>query len=163
MIRRDNGLPYSNWIRRVNTRLHVPVNAIIVTASYTSAAALINIGSSVAFNALISLSTVTLMGTYVMSIGSITLKRLRGEQLPHARWSLGRWSLTINCIGLFYAMYASFWSFWPCYHHVTAVNFNWAPVLFVGLIGLACVLYRYDGVGRYQGPVTKVQTWMSRW
>lgn len=48
---RDRGLPFSDWIGRVDQRLQVPVNSVTLTCAITIALSLINIGSNVAFNA----------------------------------------------------------------------------------------------------------------
>jgi choline transport protein len=48
---RDNGLPFSKWIGRVDRKLETPANAVSVTCLITIALSLINIGSDVAFNA----------------------------------------------------------------------------------------------------------------
>ena len=68
--------------------------------------ALINLGSKVAFEAMLSLATVALMATYLMSIGCVLLKRLRGEDLPSARWSLGRYGMLVNVIALMYTSWS---------------------------------------------------------
>ncbi|RMD40268.1 hypothetical protein DV735_g4868, partial [Chaetothyriales sp. CBS 134920] len=65
---RDNGLPFANWMGHVHESLHIPVNAVILAVLYAMALSLINIGSSTAFNAILSLSTVALMATYILSI-----------------------------------------------------------------------------------------------
>lgn len=154
---RDNGLPFSSWLGAVHPTWHVPVNAVLFTCVFSMALALINIGSTVAFNAMLSLSTVALMATYVITIGCITLKRIRGERLPHSRWSLGRYGLAVNVLALLYSCWSFFWSFWPNSHDVTAENFNWACVLFVGLMGLSAGLYFAHARHVYEGPVVKVE------
>lgn len=136
---------------------HVPVNAVIFTVVFTTALSLINVGSTVAFNAMLSLSTVALMATYVISVGCVTLKRFRGEELPQCRWSLGRYGLPVNIVALIYACWSFFWSFWPNSYDITAQNFNWACVLFVGLMGLSCVMYFVQARHVYAGPVVKVE------
>jgi len=82
---RDNGPPYSTWLAYVDRRLDVPVNAILLTLVFTCCMSLINLGSKVAFEAMLSLATVALMATYIISIGCVLLRRLRGEDLPSAR------------------------------------------------------------------------------
>jgi choline transport protein len=118
---------------------------------------LINIGSTVAFNAMRPLSTVALMATYLISVGCVTLKRLRHEPLPDSRWTLGRFGLPVNMIAFTYACWSFFWSFRPNSKDVNAVNFNWACVLFVGLMGLSGVLYAVHARKVYEGPVVKVE------
>ena len=127
------------------------------TCGFTVVMSLINIGSTVAFNALLSLGTVALMATYVISIGCVTLKRLRRESLPDSRWTLGRWGLPINITAFLYSIWAFFWSFWPNSMHVTAVNFNWACVIFVGLMSISGLLYVLHARHVYEGPVVKVE------
>lgn len=67
---------------------------------------LINLGSRVAFEAMLSLATVALMASYLMSIGCALSKRLRGEDLPAARWSLGRYGMAVNIIALAYTSWS---------------------------------------------------------
>lgn len=118
---------------------------------------LINIGSSVAFNAVLSLSCTALMATYCISIGCVALKRLRKEPLPPARWALGKYGIAVNGIALLYACWSFFWSFWPNSHDIAAVTFNWACVLFVGIMGIASVIYLVYARKVFEGPVVKVE------
>ncbi|KAK5070157.1 hypothetical protein LTR64_001994 [Lithohypha guttulata] len=62
---RDHGLPFSTWLSTVHPRWHVPANAIVFTCIFTIVLSLINIGSTAAFNAMLSLSATALMTTYV--------------------------------------------------------------------------------------------------
>lgn len=149
------GLPFSTWLSKVDPRFHIPVNSVIFTCLFTIVISLINIGSTVAFNAMLSLSTVALMATYLISVGCVTLKRLRKEPLPPARWSLGKAGLPVNLTAMLYAVWSFFWSFWPNAHDVNAVNFNWACVLFVGLMLISAVLYLTYARRKYEGPVVK--------
>ncbi|RMX92278.1 hypothetical protein D0868_13497 [Hortaea werneckii] len=163
---RDNGLPFSRWLKRVNIQFNVPVNAIIATGGFTVALSLINIGSTVAFNAVLSLSTTALMASYIISIGCVTRKRLTHETLPYAPWSLGRYGLPVNLIALGYATWSFFWAFWPTEYHVTPGNMNWACLIFLTFVAWACVMFRLSSLRRrdkYEGPVARVQVWMNDW
>ena len=111
---RDQGLPFSNWIGRIDARAGVPVNAILLSAVITFLLSLINIGNADAFNAIISLSAVALMGTYVISIGCLLYRRLTAPHLlPTARWNLGSAGVAINAAALAWAVFTWFWMFWP--------------------------------------------------
>jgi amino acid transporter len=103
---RDNGPPYSTWLAYVDKKFDIPVNAILLTFAFTCCMSLINLGSKVAFEVMLSLATVALMSTYLMSIGCVLLKRLRGEELPPARWSLGRYGLAVNAVALLYTSWS---------------------------------------------------------
>ncbi|KAF7595508.1 hypothetical protein BBP40_005844 [Aspergillus hancockii] len=155
---RDNGLPFSSWLAAVHPTLHIPVNSIIFTCLFSLVMSLINIGSTVAFNALLSLSTVALMATYLISTGCVIVRRIyKNPPLPPSRWSLGRFGMPVNILAMVYASWSFFWSFWPNAHDVNAQNFNWSSVLFVGLMGISAVLYWVHARKIYDGPVVKVE------
>ncbi|KAJ4363456.1 hypothetical protein N0V83_009749 [Neocucurbitaria cava] len=155
---RDRGLPFSNWIGHVDQKLQVPANAVTVTCLITIVLSFINIGSDVAFNAIISLNVVALMITYVVSIGAVLYRRVRHpELLPACRWSLGQWGVPINIGGVLYSFHAFFWCFWPEGTPVAVESFNWAVVMFVGVFVLSLVDYVIRGRKQYKGPVVLVE------
>ncbi|KAE8384316.1 hypothetical protein BDV23DRAFT_191735 [Aspergillus alliaceus] len=154
----DQGLPFSSFLGTVHPTLHIPANSIIFTFMFSLAMSLTNIGSTVAFNALVSLSTVALMATYLISFTCLILRRVYcNPPLPPCRWSLGRFGLPVNTLAVVYAVWALFWSFWPIFHDVSAVNFNWAPVLFVGVMGASTVVYWLHARKVYEGTVAIVE------
>lgn len=154
---RDRGLPFSGWLSHVHPSLQIPANSIIFTCLYTILLSLINIGSSVGFNAVLSLTSSALMATYLISIGSVTYKRLTHQPLPTARWSLGRYGLLVNCLACLYAFWAFFWSFWPNSYQPTVQMFNWSSVLFSGVMIIAALVYVFWARKVYEGPVAKVR------
>lgn len=154
---RDQGLPFSGWIGTVNKKLETPANSVTVTCLITIALSLINIGSDVAFNAIISLNVVSLMITYVISIGAVLYRRIKHpELLPACQWSLGRWGVPVNAAGMLYSLWAFFWCFWPEATPVEPSSFNWASVMFFGVSLIALVDYVIRGRKQYKGPVVLV-------
>lgn len=155
---RDNGLPFARWISHVHPKLQIPANAVFLSCLISALLAVINVGSDVAFNAIISLQVVALMFTYAISITCVLYRRLaHPELLPQARWTLGRWGVPVNVTALVYVSFAFFWSFWPNERPVTLQNFNWAVVMFVGIIILSVVNYVVYGRKVYVGPVMSVE------
>jgi hypothetical protein len=156
---RDRGLPFSTWIARVDDAKGIPSNAVLLSSLIAALLTLINIGSATAFNAIVSLQVVSLMFTYAVSLSCILYRRLAWpESLPSARWSLGRWGVVVNVIGLAYVLFACFWSFWPTFATVDAQNFNWAGMLFLSVFALCLVMYHVQGKHVYMGPVKVVRT-----
>ncbi|KAJ7471670.1 amino acid/polyamine transporter I [Mycena galericulata] len=154
---RDKGLPGHRWIAAVHPTLHVPVNSIALTCLITCLLALINIGSNIAFNAIISLQLVALMFSYTVSIGCVLHRRLtRPDLLPKARWSLGRWGVPVNAAAVAYAVFAFFWSFWPAGTPVDASSMNYGVVMFGGVGAMCAVSYWVQGRHIYKGPVATV-------
>lgn len=155
---RDNGLPYSGWLRRVDPRRHIPTNAYIFSASCSILLSLVYIGSSVAFYAIVSLCTVALLQCYLFSISCILWRRIRfPESLPPTKFSLGRWGVPVNASAVAFCLWSFFWTFWPEESPVTIDNLNWAPVLFVATVIVSLGCYVFGGSQKYKGPVALVE------
>lgn len=60
--------------------------------------ACVNFGPVVGFNAIISLTTVALLFSYLLTISCVIWRRLFGEPLPRERFTLGKLGLPINII-----------------------------------------------------------------
>jgi amino acid transporter len=156
---RDNGLPCSRWISKIDPKRKIPVNAIALTCIFSCLLSLINIGSDTAFNAIISVNTAALMYTYVISITCVIWRKVwHPNTLPVGRWDMGRkWGLAVNIIGLGYSVFAMFWSFWPGELPVTAENFNWSVVIFGVVFILSLIMYVIKGRHEYSGPAVDVR------
>ena len=109
-------------------------------------------------NAIISLQLLALMATYAISIGSIALKRMRGQELPQSRWSLGKLGLPINVFAFLYSCFAMIWVCFPVTTPVSSESMNYAIVMFSGVFAIALVFYFVQGRHVYKGPVVYVQS-----
>jgi choline transport protein len=124
--------------------------------------ACINFGSDVALNAILSVSNAALLLSYIISVGALRLRRIRGEPLPPRRWSLGRYGGFVNDLTLVFLVIAFFFSFWPSYVLVGDVatvlaDFNWAVVVLAIVGVLAFVYYFAGGREKYVAPVSLVK------
>jgi choline transport protein len=72
---RDDGVPFSGWFAHVMPGWDVPFNSIITTFITTSLLSLIGIGSPVALNSILSVTTVAILTGYITSIGCIIWRR----------------------------------------------------------------------------------------
>jgi len=82
----------------------------------------------VAFLAIISLQLIALFFTYVVAIGTLIYRRLRGPPLPEHRWSLGRAGLAINVFAFLYGLFALAFIVLPSTPTVTGATMNWYVV-----------------------------------
>ncbi|KAK3074931.1 hypothetical protein LTR53_002242 [Teratosphaeriaceae sp. CCFEE 6253] len=154
---RDKGLPGSGWIGNMNAKWAIPFNAVYATSAGCVVLALIQLGSTLAFNIIVSLSVLGLMSTYLLSIGCVFLKRCKGEPLPHARWSLGRYGFFINGFALFYSGFLLVFCCFPSYLPVDASTANWAPLVWAAVIVVAYFVYAVYGKKHYTAPVEFVE------
>ena len=155
---RDGGLPFSSWLSKVDAKRHVPVNATILTSIIAALLALIYLGSTTAFYAIISLFTVAILQCYCFSIGCVLWRRIYAPQtLPPAKFSLGRLGIPLNAMAVVFSAYCLFWAFWPQEYPVTAGNFNWAVAIFGATMIIALVHFFFKARHVYTGPVAMVE------
>ncbi|EME42439.1 hypothetical protein DOTSEDRAFT_175502 [Dothistroma septosporum NZE10] len=154
---RDKGLPFAKLIGRMDPKWNIPFNAVYITSVAVVLLSLINLGSTLAFNIIVSLSLLGLLSTYMISIGCVLLKRLKGEPLPPARWSLGRYGLAINAFAFFYSAFIIIFSCFPTTLPVDLSTANWAPLVWAGVIMISVVFYVVYGKRTYTAPVEFVE------
>jgi choline transport protein len=154
---RDKGLPFSGWLDQMDHKRHIPFNTVYATSAACVILALIQIGSTTAFNIVVSLSTLALLSTYMISIGCVFWKRLTSQPLPPTRWSLGRWGVWINGFAFFYSAFVAVFCCFPTFLPVTTSNANWAPVVWAGVIVISVAWYWGFGKSHYTAPVQFVE------
>ncbi|RBR18918.1 uncharacterized protein FIESC28_05840 [Fusarium coffeatum] len=141
----------------LDKKWHMPFNAVYLMSIGAALLSLIQIGSEVAFTVLVSLSTLGIMSTYLLSIGCVLLKRIKGEQLPFARWSLGKFGLVINAFSVLYSLFIVILCCFPLTLPVDTATANWAPLIWFGVILIAAVAYVMHGRKAYTPPVNFVE------
>ncbi|KAK4904517.1 hypothetical protein LTR49_026037 [Elasticomyces elasticus] len=105
----------------------IPLNAILFSLSMLVVIAVINIGSTAALNTIFSLLTGATAFSYALSISCLVIKRLGGEPLPLARFSMGRFSVLVNMFAVACIVVVA--SFFPVVSTVSAASMNWACLM----------------------------------
>ncbi|KAF4547736.1 Amino acid permease-like protein 6 [Elsinoe fawcettii] len=154
---RDSGMPFSQTLQKVHPKLKVPVNTIIITWFITCLLSLINLGSSVTFNAIGSLTTTALLSSYIFSIACIAWRRSRGQPLLPCRWSLRQWGLPINLFSVVFLTITFLFACFPLGIPVMLMTMNWASLIFGGVSIFAIVFYIAHARSSYVAPVTIVR------
>ncbi|KAK2871648.1 hypothetical protein FQN49_002971 [Arthroderma sp. PD_2] len=149
---RDRGVPFADFLSHVNPGWNIPLNSVIVSLVVTILLSLINVGSTTALNAITSLTVASLMSAYLISIGCVLLKRIRGEPLPSRRWSLGRWGIVFNTVAMIFLLPMFVFCFFPLVKDVEATTMNWSAVIYVAVILFATVYYFAYGKKYYVPP-----------
>ncbi|KAF9890910.1 hypothetical protein FE257_005486 [Aspergillus nanangensis] len=154
---RDQGLPFSAFFAYVTPGWNIPLNSVLVSLAVTVVLSLINIGSPVALQAIVSLTITSLMSAYILSIGCVLLKRFRGEPLPPRRWSLGPFGMAINIASMAFLLPIFVFAFFPLGSQVTRQTMNWSIVMYLGLIIFASGYYWIRGRFQFIAPVALVK------
>ncbi|KAM0715137.1 hypothetical protein Q7P37_009602 [Cladosporium fusiforme] len=155
---RDEGLPFPRWFTALKAvkATPIPLNAMITSMIILIIVALLNFGGSEVFNSIIGLMTGAVGLTYAISIACVLWRRLYGEPLPPARWSLGRWAVPINSVALVYELFSTVISFFPLFAKVDAKMMNWGVAMFGGVAVVCVVNYFVNARRVYRGPVVHV-------
>ncbi|KAM0445046.1 hypothetical protein ACHAO4_010026 [Trichoderma viride] len=148
---RDGGLPASKFFARVHPRLGLPLNALILTTVVVIIFGLIFLGSSSAFNAIISASVVTLDLSYGLPI---MVNCLQGrKKLPERKWVLPSWfGWTADIISLSYISLTTVLFVFPPVLPVTGSNMNYCIVAFAIIVAISLFQWIIDGRKNFTGP-----------
>jgi choline transport protein len=130
----------------------------MATLFFTTLLCLIIIGSTIAFNVITSLGQVGLISSYLIVIGCIFAKRLRGEPLLPSRFSLGRAGIVVNGIALSFLSVAFVFCFFPSMPNPTPEGMNWSCLIFGFILSFSLVYYYAYGRHNYLGPVEYVKS-----
>ena len=152
---RENGVPGSKYISRIDKRTHLPLYAIGTTVTVSALLALINIGSTQAFQAFISLLIASYYSAFMIAASVLLKKRLSNEakSLPWGPFTMGRAGIPIIVVAMAYTVMGTFFSFWPFTPAVTPQTMNFSVLLFGGAVIFSVVFYVAYGRKVYQGPV----------
>lgn len=154
---RDHGLPFAAFLSKVRPGWDIPLNSVIVCFCCTALLSLINLGSTVAFNAILSIGVAALLTSYMTSIGCLLLKRIRGEELLPRRWSLGvPFGFFCNIVGEVYVIIAFIFAFFPVSNNPTLEAMNWASAVYGGVGVVATIYYILYARHIYVPPVSRL-------
>ncbi|CAG8110526.1 unnamed protein product [Penicillium salamii] len=153
---RDNGLPFSEFFAVVDPTYKIPLRALFLVASCIFALSFIQIGSTAAFNAILSLSTLGLYISYLVPLTLLVLKRLTSPQdIPQGAFSLGKLGLPMNLLAILFATYFSIFLPFPATLPVTGENMNYAGPVLGFVILFACGDWIVRGRHKWEGPGMK--------
>jgi choline transport protein len=134
----------------------MPLNALFLICGISFLLSLIYIGSSTAFNALISLPVLGLNISYIIPILFFLLKKVFGPLIKeYGPFTLGRWGIPINIFALVYLIFITIWIPFPTTLPVTAQNMNYAgPVFLIVIIG-ALADWIFSAHKRFEVPAMR--------
>lgn len=175
---RDRGLPFWPTLSKVDARTNVPVWAITITSIISCLIGLINIGSSVVYNAIISVAVSGLYSSYLMAASLLLYRRVgKGYKLPDPSalpaladttggegatlawgpWHIpGIWGIINNTYACLFMIIIWFFSFWPPQTPVAPDSMNYAALMTGGVALLSTIYYVTYAHKVYQGPLMEI-------
>ncbi|GAW26030.1 putative amino acid polyamine transporter I [Rosellinia necatrix] len=170
---RDRAIPGWQVLKKTSTRTSIPIYAVLTTAVLSIILSLINIGNATAFNGVISVSIIGLLGSYLLAACVLLYRRLTGgirepndsddevnrigSDLCWGPWRVrGILGVIINILAIAFLVFFLFFSFWPTSRMVTPQNFNWAVLATVVVLSFSVIYYFAWARKVYTGPVIEV-------
>ncbi|KAJ5405509.1 hypothetical protein N7465_006793 [Penicillium sp. CMV-2018d] len=151
---RDNGLPFSKFFSKVESKSHVPVNAVLLTLVVQLALDAIEFGTTTGFETVIAISTEGFYLSYAMALFS----RLAGYYTGHVTKLDGPYSfsvpvsITLNIIGLLFLLFAAITFNFPSENPVTHQSMNYTSAA-IGVVALISVItWITTGRKQFSGP-----------
>ena len=118
---------------------------------------LLNIGSTTAFNAMVSLTVVGQYTSYLLSIYFLIVRKYSRKDVPLGPFQLKQpWGLLVNGFSIAFSIVVIVFSILPPYQPVTPENMNYASLVFGAVILLSVTSWCVYGRRIYRGPVRDV-------
>ena len=144
---RDGAVPYSRVWHRLDAG-RTPRNAIILAAV---AAFVLAIPTVFNFAAYVAITSIAVIGLYISYVLPIYL-RLRSKNFVHGPWHLGNWSRPIGIIAVIWVVFISILFMLPTITPITAVTFNYTPVVVLGTLVILVVWWMASVRHWFKGP-----------
>lgn len=152
---RDNGLPMSWWIKKVNKRLSVPIHAVITGGVAAVAIGALCLAGTTAANALFTLAVA---GNY-FAWCTPTLLRLiwMKEKFTPGKFFLGEfWSRVNGWTATIFMIYTIIMVMFPTYPNPDANSMNYTCAITGGVWILSLIYYYAYARKTYHGPAKTV-------
>ena len=157
---------------QVQSKTAIPFLAVIVTSLVSFLIGLINLGSSTAFNDVISLGVSSLYASYIVIETLFLWRRCTGairmatdtanhtgeaNQLIWGPFRLpGIFGIIVNIWAVVFGIIIFFFSFWPVATPVTAPHMNFSVLMTGSVVLFAMVYYVLWARKTYEGPLVEV-------
>ena len=150
-LSRDNATPFASYFAQVHPTLNCPVRATVAMSVMVTLLGCIYVGSTTAFQALISSFIVLSSLSYFGAIFPHVLSGRR-NMVPGPFYMGQNLGMAVNITALMYILVTVVFFCFPLVLPVTVQNMNYTSVITVGLMALTATWWIFRGRREYQGP-----------
>src|SRR5947209_4456362 len=145
---RDGAVPGHNLWHRLN-RGRTPRNAIILAVLCSF---ILAVPTVVDFVAYVAVTSIAVIGLYIAYAIPIFLRQFAPDFEP-GPWRLGAWSRPIGWIAVIWVAFVSLLFMLPTATPITLANFNYTPVIVVGVLLLVTIWWLVSARFWFKGPI----------
>ncbi|KAI9668573.1 MAG: hypothetical protein M1831_001012 [Alyxoria varia] len=151
-LARDGALPFSSFFAKVSPRLNMPVNATVLMSAIVTVLGCVYVGSTTAFQALISSFIVLSTLSYA---GAILPHVLTGRKnIVAGPFYMGNaLGFVVNITSLCYIAVTCVFFMFPFVMPAEVESMNYTSVITVGLMTIVAIWWFIGGRKNYRGPV----------
>lgn len=150
-LARDNATPFASYFAHVHPTLDCPVRATVAMSGLVTCLGCIYVGSTTAFQALISsfivLSTLSYLGAILPHVLSG-----RRNMVPGPFYMGQKLGMAVNLLALVYILVTVVFFCFPLVMPATVQNMNYTSVITVGLMALTALWWVVRARKNFQGP-----------
>ncbi|KIL85236.1 hypothetical protein FAVG1_11666 [Fusarium avenaceum] len=152
---RDDATPFSNFLNTMERNEHVPTRAIWTITAFQILLGFVYLGSSTAFNAILSMAIISMYLSYLLPI----LAMLFGGRAGLAKADYGPFKLghvlgtLLNVVSAFWIVLVIVFSAFPSAMPVSAQNMNYSALVVAGWILCGVVYYLLFGHLNFRMPI----------
>ncbi|KAH3674313.1 hypothetical protein WICMUC_003385 [Wickerhamomyces mucosus] len=136
---RDNGIPGSRYWKKVNKKTGLPVNAHLMTCFWCGVVGCIYMGSTTAYNAMVTGCIIFLLFSYAIPI--VALLIYGRNNIKRGPFWLGPFGLLANIVVLSWTLFATVFFSFPFTMPVEADTMNYSAVVLVAFTLYAVVYW----------------------
>ncbi|KAJ5109796.1 Amino acid/polyamine transporter I [Penicillium argentinense] len=150
-LARDNATPFASYFAQVHPTLNSPVRATVAMSAMVTCLGCIYVGSTTAFQALISSFIVLSTLSY---FGAICPHVLTGRRniVPGPFYMGKHLGMAVNIVSLLYILVTVIFFCFPLVMPATVQNMNYTSVITVGLMTLTALWWFVRGKSEYRCP-----------
>ncbi|EMD88348.1 hypothetical protein COCC4DRAFT_149949 [Bipolaris maydis ATCC 48331] len=155
---RDGGTPFSTALGHLGSKSQIPVTSLLVSTAIIIILGALQIASSTAFAAILSLTVVGLNLSYLMPIVLMLYRRIATPQmLVPGPFKLGKAGILVNLLSIGFLIFTSVFLLFPTAQPVTPKNMNYASTVLGGVLILVTIDYLFRSKKMYTGPTLVLQ------
>lgn len=157
---RDDAFVAPKFWSHVDKRLKIPVRMVLLVFFLQLLLGLIYLGSTTAFNAVLSMAILGMYLSYALPIVYMLFCGRGTNRVEAAPFRMSRGvGIATNVVALVWLVVAMFFSTWPNFYPVTAETMNYSTVVLVGWLVVGLAYYLTWGKKIYNGPVMETEAY----
>ncbi|MCP8718167.1 MAG: amino acid permease [Asgard group archaeon] len=143
----SEALPGSKYLKQIHPRTKLPVNAHFFSTFLVAAIGCIYMGSTTAFNAIITGCICLLLLSY--SIPALLLLRVRNKGFAHGPFWCGKLGYIANILTILWTLFCLVFLSFPYVRPVTSTNMNYVSAVYGGAILAVIICWFLYGKSRF--------------